>query len=308
MLDGSGRRSAAQHDWDLAHLIRLRVDGPDAEVALEGDRSAVFRDRRPQHAAVLERRDRSGRAEAPASARSPIWRATARLAGALRRRLRDACGRHDVLRAAAIGHEVERLAVAIPHRPRVLRAALRHLLIRRAAYDPDFALVEMTVSLPPPLRRGVRPRRDGDITGWRGRGEVLRRVPIGRHRHRGPAVGSDAVDIEHARDVVARRLEINRFAVRRPSAHELVGIVERQTGNLAAGQRQHVDVAVAAPRRREGEAFAVGREQRTRLGRGMRDEQVRVIAPRAARRHLPDVAAADERDRRSVRRDPRLAK
>ena len=163
----------------------------------------------------------------------------------------------------------------------------------------------MAVPLAPPLRSGVGARGDRDrVARRRRRREVLGRVAIGRDRHRRAAVGADAVDVEHAGDLVAARL---RSSTDLPSAdhprHQLVRIVERQPRELAAGEREDVDVAVAGARRGEREPLAVGREQRPRFGRRMRHEQPRVAA---ARRHFPDVAAADERDRRAVGRDARL--
>ena len=48
------------------------------------------------------------------------------------------------------------------------------------------------------------------------------------------------------------------------------------------GEGQHVDVAVAGARGREGEPLAVGRKQRPRFGRRMRHEQARFAAARRA--------------------------
>ena len=164
----------------------------------------------------------------------------------------------------------------------------------------------MAVPFAPPLRSGVGARGDRHrLAARRRRGEVLRRVAIGGDRHRRAAVRAHAVDVEHARDLVAVGLEEHRLAVRRPSGHQLVRIVERQPRDVTGRERQHVDVAVAGAGRGEREPFAVGREQRARLGRRMRHEQPRVAA---AGGHLPDVAAADERDRRAVGRNARLGK
>jgi hypothetical protein len=87
------------------------------------------------------------------------------------------------------------------------------------------------------------------------------------------------------------------LAVGRPSGDQLRHIVERQSNEIAGGDGHHVDVAAARPRRREGETLAVGGEQRTRFSRRMRDQQAGVAA---SRRHFPDVAAADECDRRAI--------
>ena len=198
MLDTGGRGRAAQRDRHLARLARRRIDRPDAEIALECDRPAVPRNRRPQHAAVAERRHR-------------LWRAlrVVALHG-------DARQRPDVLRAAPVGHEVEALAARGPHRPRVLRAAAGDRRVDRArgtarlrgavAHQPDLALVEMAVALAPPLRSRVGARGNRHhVTARRRRGEVFGRVAIRGHRHRRAAVGGNAIDIEHPGDLVAVR-------------------------------------------------------------------------------------------------------
>src|SRR4029450_5908663 len=84
-----------------------------------------------------------------------------------------------ILPAATVGHEEQRLAIAAPHRPRILRATLRDLRVRwspgrRVPHQPNLALVEMTVSCAPPLRAGVGARGDrDDVTGRRGRSKIL---------------------------------------------------------------------------------------------------------------------------------------
>ena len=194
MLDAGGGGRAAERDRHLARLAGRGVERPHAEAPLERDRLAVLGGGWPQHASVLERRQRLGRAS-PIGADAP-----------------------DVLRAAAIGHEVAS-SVAAPHRPRVLGAAARHRLIgRRGAADldePNLALVEMTVAVAPPLRPRVGARRDRDrVASRRRRREVLRRVAIGGHRHRRAAVDRDAIDVRHAGDVVTARREVHPLAVR----------------------------------------------------------------------------------------------
>ncbi len=293
VLDARRRRRAPQCDGHLMRLAARGVDRPDAEIALEGDRAAVPRDRRPQHAAVRERRHRL----------------RAGLGVALHAKAGD---RPDVLRAAAVGHQVQTLAAGGPHRPRVLRAAARELFVTRAgprgrgAHDPDLALVEMAVPLAPPLRRGVGAGGDGHrLAAGRRRREILRRVPVRRDRHRRPAFDADAVDVQHPGNLVAVRLKQHRLAVGGPAAHQLVRVVVREPRHVAAREREHVHVAVPRASGGEGEPLAVRREQRARLGGGMRHEQPRVAA---AGRHFPDVAAAHERDRGTVGRNARLGK
>ena len=220
----------------------------------------------------------------------------------------------DILRAAAVGHEVQRFAAGGPHRPRVLRAAFGHLGVhrcraragcRRGLLDqPDLALVEMAVPLAPPLRAGVRARRDRQrVAARRGRREVLRRVAIGGGRHRRAALGAHAIDVEHARHFVAVRRQVHELPVRRPAGHQLVRIVEGQPRQIAARERQDVHVAATGARGGERQTISVWRKQRPRFRCGMRHQQPRIAA---ARGHFPDVAAADEGDRRAVGGDPRL--
>src|SRR5581483_3949661 len=120
----------------------------------------------------------------------------------------------DVLGAAAVGHEIHGGPVRAPHRPRVLRAASGDLLVLRAAYDPDFALVEMAVTVSPPLGAGEAARGDRErVAGGRGGAEILRREPVRRDRHRRPAVYADAVDVGHAAQVVAAGREVHERSV-----------------------------------------------------------------------------------------------
>ena len=96
----------------------------------------------------------------------------------------------------------------------------------------------------------------------------------------------------------------NRSISRPPTTRSPARSHRRRSGaRLRRSPEQHVDVAVAGARGCEREPLAVGGKHRPRFSRRMRHEEPRV-AP--ARGHLPDVAAADERDRRAVGRDPRL--
>ena len=158
----------------------------------------------------------------------------------------------------------------------------------------------MTVAVAPPLRAGVGARGDRQhVAGRRGHGEVFGGVAVRRHRHRRAALGVHAVDIEHARELVAVRREVQPLRIRRPAGHELGRVVEGQAREITGRQPEQVDVAAAGARRGEGEALAVGRIQRPRLGRRVRHEQAGVAA---ARGHFPDVAAAHEGDGHAVGR------
>ena len=76
----------------------------------------------------------------------------------------------------------------------------------RARDHPDLAFVEVTVPFAPPLRSGIGPRGDRNASPAGGRsGEIFGGVPIRRDCHRRAAVGTDAVDVEHSRNVVAGR-------------------------------------------------------------------------------------------------------
>src|SRR5262245_41865857 len=96
----------------------------------ERDELSVVRDRRPEHAAA-------------AKCRELFWR----------RRRTDGFD-PNVLGAAAIGNEVERLPVGRPHWPQLFRTAICDRFIFRwsaVAHKPDFGFVEMAVAVAPPL-------------------------------------------------------------------------------------------------------------------------------------------------------------
>ena len=120
---------------DLGGGAGRRIELPDPEVALEHDRVRAGRCRRPQHPTVRELRD------------------LPRLCAGRRRDV------PDVLRAAAIRHEVERPSVAGPHRPQILGAAVGDRAPGRwrvgcgQIAQPDLRFVEMTVAVSPPLAR-----------------------------------------------------------------------------------------------------------------------------------------------------------
>src|SRR5207253_3091129 len=101
---------------------------PHAEAALEDYRTPVVRDARPEHAPVGELRHLPG---LPAGRELP-----------------------DVLRAAAVGHEVQALPAVAPHRPDLFRAAVGQALVpagRVAAHQHDDRLVNVRVAVTPPL-------------------------------------------------------------------------------------------------------------------------------------------------------------
>src|SRR3954470_12995608 len=97
------RARPAKADRHLRRLATRHVERPDGEVALEDDRSAIIRHRRPQYAPCREARD------------------GARLSA---ERLRP-----DVLGPRAIRDVVDRLPVAPPHRPLVALATADDLLV-----------------------------------------------------------------------------------------------------------------------------------------------------------------------------------
>src|SRR4051812_25071948 len=84
----------------------------------------------------------------------------------LRRRAGRGGARPQVLGALSIGDVVDRLAVARPHGPHVLAVAgfTEPLVARRRSVvqQPQLALVEMAVTLAPPLARGGTTRRERD--------------------------------------------------------------------------------------------------------------------------------------------------
>src|SRR6185312_12472777 len=125
MLGACGSRRTAQRDRNRNGLVRADVVTPYPEIALEHDRLAVGRYRRPDHAAIGERR------QLPCSR---VWR----------------CGLLPQIRCAApVRHEVGRRAVYI-------------------ANEIDLALVQMTVTLPPPLPARHAARRDRECAAvWR---------------------------------------------------------------------------------------------------------------------------------------------
>src|SRR5205085_10343741 len=96
--------------------------------------------------------------------------------------------------------------------------------------------------------------------------------------HRRAAVNRDAEEIVHARNVTAGRREVEPAAVARPCVELIKGIIESEAAQVARVERQDVDVAVAGARGDEGELFTVGRIERARFVRRMRDEQTRRAA------------------------------
>ena len=306
VLDGRRRRRADAPDLHFRRLARRGIHRPDAEVALEGDRPSVARDRRPEHAPVLERGHALRR-------------------GVCRPRPRNA-DLPDVLRTVAVGHEVQELAVATPHRPQCLAAAIDHPAVRvrvdwdgaqpvgsvehllrslPVTDDPDLGLVEMAVSSPPPLRRRVPACADSDAIVGSGRSEELARVALVAEEHRRPARRAHAEHVVHAGDVAAVAREVDPLGVGRPPVDQLRGVVPSESGDVARVDGQDVDVAPTGASRGEGEAPPVRRPLRTAFGRRVRDEQARVTAGGG---DGPDVTARDKCDFTSVRRDRRLRK
>ena len=274
MLDGRPGRNPKEGDRNLGRLARRRVAFPEAEVPLEDDRLSIGRKCRPEDAAAREMRERPG--------------------GAGRR------PHPEVLSPAPVGHEVDGLSVGRPHGPHLAGAGRRQALVPAVALDPDLALVEMARALAPPLGRSDAPRREGEGRSVRRRGrKKLAGVAVGRDRHGRAAFRRNAVDVVHAGDVPAVRREVDPLAVGRPGIELLVGVVVGQALQLSRVERQDVNVAVARAVRGKGEPFAVGGEERARLGRRVRDEEVRRAAGRGRR---PDVASRGEDDGAAVGR------
>ena len=172
--------------------------------------------------------------------------------------------------------------------------------------EPDFALVDVAVAMPPPLAERQAARRDRNRRPVGRRcGPVLRRIPIRCHRHRCAALGTHAKDVAHAGDVARRGGEVEPLSVVRPAVELVVRIVERDALQLTRGERQHVDVAVAGAGRHEREPRAIGRPFRPALVGRMRHEKSRVAA---SKRHRPDVAAGYEDDLLVIGRETGLGK
>ena len=111
MIDGRRRRRAAQRDRAISRAWPVAVSTVQMpKIALERDRPAVGRDRRPEHAAVAEGRQRA--TGLPALPGPPARSAAQMFWAPLRSDMK---------------YSVR--AVARPHRPRVLRAASGHRLV-----------------------------------------------------------------------------------------------------------------------------------------------------------------------------------
>ena len=68
------------------------------------------------------------------------------------------------------------------------------------------------------------------------------------------------------------------WAIGRPTGDQLRHIVERQSGEIAGGDGEQIDISGAGSCRGKGQTFPVWREQRSRLRRRMRYEKPRVTA------------------------------
>src|SRR5206468_855601 len=123
----------------------FRIELPNLEIALEHDRLAIVCDGRPQHAT----------------------------AGELCHLLRLAGGslRPDILRAAAVRHEVEGAAIGHPHRPVITAVQVYELRVGAFLADPDLRLIEVAVAVAPPLGIAIAASRECDrhsVRRWRG--------------------------------------------------------------------------------------------------------------------------------------------
>ena len=147
-------------------LAALGIELPDLEIALEHHGLPVVADGGPDHAAVGEFRDLP--------------------------HLAVERERPDILRAAAVRHEIEALAVGHPHGPGVAAVEVDDLLVRGGRpffAQPDLRFVQVAVAVPPPLRIAVAARRerDGGAIGRR-RGLEFIGEAVGAHRHRRAAL------------------------------------------------------------------------------------------------------------------------
>lgn len=211
--------------------------------------------------------------------------------------------RPDVLRAVAIGHVVDTLAVGCPHRPILARAAAGQPLEGRAgavpAAQPDLRLVDVAVADPPPLRAREPAHVEGDRVAARRRCAVeFVEIRLGDVRHRRAATRAHAEDIALAVDVVARRGEVDPAAA--PALEPLDAIVVGELRERSGRERQHVDVGRPVAVRDERELRSVGRVERTIADQRVVDQDARGAAGAA---RGPDASTRDECDRASVGRD-----
>src|SRR6185369_609084 len=100
-------------------------------------------------------------------------------------------------------------AVGRPHRPELARAVGRDGVVMAGAVDqPDLRFVDVTVAVAPPLSGADAARGDGRARAvGRRRGEEFIDVTFACDLHRRAAARCDAIDVVHAGDVAAGRVE-----------------------------------------------------------------------------------------------------
>ncbi len=279
-------RNADAGDVNFRRIARRGIQLPNGEIALEDDCFAVGGNRGPQHAAILELSD-------------------------LARRAGGAGGTHpNVLRVDAIGNVINFFAVGTPHGPHLFCAGICQGFVswrsRGIVDEIDFAFVEMAVAFAPPLGRAGAARGDREnFSIRRGRREKFIRITIGSDRHGSAALNADAINVVHAGNIVARRLEIDPAAIMRPACGLLVRVVIGEPAEIPGGESEDVDIAISRSSGRKRELATVWRKERTRFDRRMGDEQVRFAA---GRRYGPNIAAGNEGDLFAVGRDAGLGK
>src|SRR5581483_1011728 len=98
MIDIGAGGDTAPRNRNLLGLTGSDIEFPDLKITFKDDRATIIRDRRPEQATIFKFSDRFGRA---ADRMHP-----------------------DILRAAAIGHIKNVMAVGAPHRPHLLGVAI----------------------------------------------------------------------------------------------------------------------------------------------------------------------------------------
>ncbi len=248
-----GAGCASEGDLDRLGFAGGGVHGPDAEVALEEDGLAVVADGGPEDAAVGEV--------------SELRRFAGRDVGAV-----------EVLSAGMVGHEVEVFAVRRPHGPRVFAGGGEELAVGAGGgegFEPDLGLVDVGVTVAPPLRGADAFGDEGDLGAVGGGGGLeFVEVAVAGDFEGGATGRADSVDVSQAGDVGGGRGEVEPLTVAGPGV-EVVGCVGVGDAlGLAGGEGEDVGVAEAGAGGDEGEASAVGGVEGARLGGGVGDEQV----------------------------------
>ncbi len=273
VLDFGRCRRADQRDGQRVSLAVFGIELPDLKVVLEDDGLAVVADGGPQHASGGEP---GYLLRLGARGQSP-----------------------DILRPAAVAHEVKLAAIWHPHGPGVAAVEIDQTLVGGSGSvvaHPDLGFIQMAVPVAPPLRIAHTPRRERHRVAVRRRGRLkLVGEAIGTDGHRSASLGAHPVEVVLAPDVVGAVREVEPLAVARPGVELIQAVIESDALQISRGQREHIDIAVSRARGDEGQSLPVRRVQRPGLVGGMRDQQVRFAS--LGGRH-PDVPTGDECDLR----------